>query len=388
MDPDVAPKPAKKPAEKPADATPNDDGIPEGDETPAPEKSAKPDETPAAPDVDPAKMGARDLRKAYESTQKKIKEELQPTIQKLTARVRELETAKPEETPALAAKYKSIETRNQELENHIRLIDYQQSQEFKDKYWQPYVEAWEGARGDLAQLTVEMPDGTTRAATDDDIWTLAGLPLGERRTKANAMFGDSADDIMGHVKEIDRLVKVQNKAVKEAKENANAMAERQKVQSAEEHRVRGKLWTDTNKELTERFPHIFAPVEGDEDGNRILDQGHALTDLLFAPHDMTPQERLLLPKFVQKDLELNGKLSRESTVRVHAIIKNKAANHDRMARQLKTIRAELEAAKKTLGEYEASAPETGGRATQRRTESSDPMGDADAELDALDRKGR
>ena len=389
---DETPKPAKttRKPEKTPEKPPQQEEKPPGAEEEEIDGETPPAEKPAeTPPEDITKMGARDLRKAYEGSQKKIREELQPKISKLEARVKELETSKPEENAALSEKYKSIERRNQELESHIKFVDYEQSSEYRDKYFKPYVEAWERARADLAELKVELPDGQSRPATDEDIRMLAALPLGERKVKANAMFGDLSDYVMQHVAEIKRLSDAQLKALSDAKKNALTVAEERKNQMKEAHQTKLKLWERANKELAEKYPVRFAPIEGDTEGNKALAAGQALVQVLFAPEDLTPAEVALLPKFARDEIAAKGGLSQQSTVRLHAIIKNKAAAYDRLSLRMKSLREELAEAKQALKEYEDSTPGgPGGGSPSSGGSSGGLYEDADEEIDKLAREGR
>lgn len=389
---DETPKPAKttRKPEKTSEKPPQTEGKPPGTEEEALETETPPaPEKPAEPAEDVTKMGARDLRKAYEGSQKKIREELQPKISKLEARVRELETSKPEENSALSEKYKSIERRNQELEAHMAFVDYEQSTDYQTKYFKPYVEAWERARSDLAELKVELPDGQSRPATDEDIRMLAALPLGDRQVKANAMFGDLSSYVMQHVAEIKRLSDAQLKALGDAKKNALAASAEKKRQMTEAHQTKLKLWDQANKELVDKYPVRFAPIEGDTEGNKALAAGQALVQVLFAPEDMTPAEVALLPKFARDEIAAKGGLSQQSTVRLHAIIKNKAAAYDRLSLRMKSLREELAEAKQALKEYEDSTPGgPGGGSPSAGGSSGGMFDDADAEIDKLAREGR
>jgi hypothetical protein len=366
----------------------------EDEPTPTPEPT-KPEETTQGDEVEPqpeaevapkpedvAKMGARDLRKAYEGSQKKIREELQPKVTKLETRIKELESAKPEENGALTEKYKSLEKHNQELEAHIKFVDYKKSAEYKQKYWQPLVDAWERARGDMAEIPATMGDGTTRPANDNDMMTLMALPLGERQIKANEMFGDLSNYMMTHAKEILSLSKAEERALKDAEKNAQAVSEERTVKAREAHQTRIKLWDTTNKEIVDKYPAWFAPREGDAEGNKLLAAGQALTAVLFHPDELNDAEKALLPKFARDDLAVKGQLSQQSVVRIHALINHKASNHDRIARDMKTLRAQLEAAEKKLGEYEESEP-PGPGGSQPSRGLSEYIDDSDAEIERL-----
>lgn len=391
-------KQADKPAaDKPADqATPQDDDvINPGDE---PAQGAHQDQPQAAADNGQPErpMKAPELRKAYEESKKRITEELEPKLKQYEARIKELETSGPKDTEQTQARVKHLETRNQQLEEFVRLKHYEQSQEYLDKYQKPYDQAWEKCLRDINMLEVETPDGkggwTTRKANDGDITRLAQLAttnLGEYIKQSNAMFGDAADIVRKHVERINETYTSQTNALEEAQKRAVELSKTEETQTAEQMRVRQKLWETNNTDLSTKFPTYFAPIQGDESGNKLLNAGFAFTDLLFQTGTLTPDKLKLLPERYRVELETKGKLSPELTVRAHAIIRNKAANHDRLVRQLKSARAELEQVKKTLAEYEESEPGVGGSSPGRSAPGGGNWQDeANAEIDELDRRGR
>lgn len=394
------PRPAQGPAKPKPSAAPekpkpeaqtqtavDDDVINPGDEPPPP---AKPSADPNAPPERP--MKAPELRKAYEDSKKRITEELEPEVARLRSRVQELEKSGPKDTEQTTQKMKSLEERNKTLEDFVRLKHYEQSQEFQEKYKAHYEKAWEKCLRDISQLEVEVSDGKggyiTRKASDADITYLAALPLGELIKQTNAMFGDAADVVRGHVQEINRTWESQQKALDEAQKRSIELSQNAEKEQTEQQRVREKLWSDNNTELATKFPTFFAPVQGDESGNKLLNAGLAFTDLLFS-HELTPDKLALLPERYRQEIQTKGKLSPELTVRAHAIIRNKAANHDRLARSLKSARAELEEVKKKLAEYEDSEPPAGGDSPNRGAATGSHWQDEyNAEIDQLDRQGR
>ena len=116
----------------------------------------------------------------------------------------------------------------------------------------------------------------------------------------------------------------------------------------------------------DRFPKMFAPVEGDTEGNELLAKGFAAADRLFAPTKdsafKTPEER----------------------IQFHALLRNKIANHDRLALRLKTMQAELAEAKESLAAYEKSEPPAGKGGSARPVNKTFEQ-EVDEELAKLDR---
>lgn len=386
LDPDV-PKKAKKAEKPPEKIEPKpEDKKPEDDEPIPGEEEQKPPEKPAEPEK-PVK--AADLRKAYEESQRKIREELSPKVAKLESRIRELETAKPAELEPLQAKLTTLEKRNAELEQQVEFLDYQKSPKFQKEYWEPYVAKYNEALNELRQVEVEQADGTLRRGTEDDLLELWNLESGALRKRANALFGDSADDIVPIIKEVQRLGRAQSKALADAEKNTQERINARKAEAITDQTERANRWNEANKNLAEKYPTYFKTKEGDVEGNKRFAAGEALTALLFNVKPLTDEEIKLLPTSFQADIQAHGKLKPENIVRMHALIKNKAANHDRLAFWLKQTRAELKEAKAALKEYEQSEPPGGGGGPSGGGGGGGRWSDdADAELDRLDRQGR
>lgn len=382
LDDDTPKKPQKaKPEEKPK--TPPE----KPEET---DEDIKPPEKPAEKPAEPEKpVKAADLRRAYEESQRKIREELSPKVQKLEAKIRELEASKPTELEPLQQKLTQTERRNAELEQQLEFLDFQRSPKFQKEFWDPYVSKYNEALNELRQVEVEEADGKVRRGTEDDLLELWSLESGALRKRANEKFGDSADDIVPIIKEVQRLGRAQAQALKEAQQNSETRIAERKAQSVTETAERKRKFTEFNEQLAEKFPKFFKPIDGDVEGNKRWNQGLALTELLFPTHELTEEERSMLPDSFRVDLEAHGRLSRDNVIRMHALVRNKAANHDRIAYALKTARAELKEARKTIEQYEQSEPPGGGGApSSGATGGGKWDDDVNAELDRLDKAGR
>jgi hypothetical protein len=362
MDTDRPPKPVAKPDDAP------DKG--EGQVVPP----LKPDDKAPEQPVKPVK--AAELRVAYDNLKKEKREVLEPKIQSLESKIKELEARQPQDTKPIIEKMTAVEKRNAELEQHIAFVDYQKSNEFQTKYQQPYTEAWTKAVSDFGQLTVRVPGEvdpatgeptiSTRPATADDLLYLANLPLSQMDDQAEALFGKSAARVIRHVERVRELSDAQNKALNEAQKKGGEWAKTRQFQMQQFQQAQHGLWNQYNKEIAERFPAMFAPVEGDFEGNELLTKGFAQADRLFAPaSDSKPQ-------------------STEERIQFHAMLRNKIANHDRLARRLKSVNAELAEAKEALAAYERSEPPAGkGGGAKPATKTWDQ--EVDEELKKLDR---
>ena len=330
----------------------------------------KPGDQPPPEPGEPVKIS--DLRTAYQTLKKKVKEEFEPKLQQvqtLEAKIKELETSNPPEVSILQERLSAAEKRRDELETEIRFVDYSKSKEFADKYQKPYTDAWRSAMNDLAELTVEDPNGSTRKASQEDLLKLSNLPLGEARRQANALFGDSADDVMAHRRNIIQLSNAQSKALEEARLAGTEKAKLSDTERKAQIEKTQKAWGEVNSAIAKKWPNMFAPVEGDTEGNSLLEKGRALADRLFSP---TEETRPKTP---------------EEALQVHAMIRNKVANHDRLALRLKGARARIAELEASLKEFEAHSPNGGLSGGAPGGGTKDFMDEVDAEIDAMDKKG-
>jgi hypothetical protein len=249
------------------------------------------------------------------------------------------------------AKSAAIEKRNKELEDHIRYVDYTKSQEFKDKYQQPYEQSWSRAMKDLKEVTIEDGEGGGRLMNSEDLLNLVNLPLQKARAEAERLYGPLANDIMNHRNEIRRLFDEQSEALEKAKTDGSV---REKERSERMQKERGELttgiretWSKTNDAITkdEKYGKFFVPVEGDEQGNQRLAKGFGLADRAFSENPLTPG---LTPE------------QRRGIVERHAAVRNRAAAFGRLVYQNEQQAAELKSLKKELEEFKGTVPGTSG----------------------------
>jgi hypothetical protein len=339
---DRPPEPAPKPADKPpAEVTPKPEDAPE---PPPADPNAPP--TPA----DPKSKERVSPWKLYER-EKEARAKAEKEIQEMRASI-----VPGEERKTLVEKMAATEKRAKELEEHIRFVDYQKSEEFQTKYEQPYQKAWSRAMGELKELTVTDP-GTqaVRAVTVDDIMELVNLPLQKAREVAVAVFGDFANDVMGHRKEIRNLFEAQTTALEDAKKNGS-----ERIKQAQEFLTKQNTelkqhiettWAKLNEEALAdpKVSEYFKPREGEEEWNQRLSKGFELADRAFKENPNNPQ---LTPE------------QRISAIKRHVALKNRAAGWGPLKwenGQLKTQLAELKA---ELAKYKDTEPAPGGTRTQ------------------------
>ena len=382
-----------KPADKQADKKPADK-IEKPDDKPEDKPEAKPDDKPADKPGEIKPTKAADLRAAYDGLKKKVKEELDPEIQRLRSRVTELESRKPEESAPIIEKLKALEARNAELEKHIEYIDFSESKEFKTKYADPYNEAWQDAVSEFKELTVRERDGedeaddpkyATRVADENDLLKLANMRLSDMDAAATEMFGPSAARAIGHVQQLRKLYAAKQKALDEAKNKAGEWKSQRTLEQQQKTQSIGKAWEEVNKALEAKFPKAFKADEADPDDKAALTKGFAMADLMFlGPKRLTPDQVEALPESFKAAVKAD-KLTDEHRVQLHSIARLKAANHDRQVARVKKLTARVAELEKSLAEYEQSAPPAGNASQSDATITKSWDEQALDELKALDK---
>lgn len=389
------PAPAPKPVAKPAEPSAAAGKEPAKPESTPPEK---PPEQPAKPIEEPVRpVKAAELRTAYEGLKKKVKDELEPEVQRLRARVQEFESKPPEDAAAIQARIKSVEDRNAELERHIAFVDYTHSAEYRTKYEQPYTEAWNDAVADFRQLTVReqtgeddfgRPQVKVRPATEDDLIKLGAMNLSEMDEAAQQMFGASAPRAVGHIQNLRKLANARNAALETAKTKAQEFKAQRETEFKASHQALAKHWEDVNQSLEQRFPSAFKPEDGNAEDKAGHTKGFALANLLFlGPQSLTPEQIESLPATFKDTLKAGQPLSDQQRVQLHALARIKMANHDRKVVALKKAQDRIAELEKALAEFEKSEPGGGRTAPAVGADNRDPMAVVEDELQALDRKG-
>lgn len=327
--------------------------------------------TEDAPPPEEKKLGPfATVRKAKEALEKERDEVFRPKIQQLESKVQEyertlteLKTKQPDVKP-FEEKLTAIQKENATLREEIRRANYLKSPEYLDTIKKPMDEAWGEALEDMKGFDVTMPDGTTRPVNAGDLSTLSGLTGKQRGDLAREWFGDSALLMLQHVKTLTDLSRKHDKALEEANKNAAQHDTQQSTEAQKANSAFQQAYSAAHAELTTRFPKIFAPDESDPQGNEILKKGLEYADTVFSANgNLTPQQKA-------------GRL---------AVIRAKAANHDRLFSRLKAeskLRAELE---EKLAEYEESAPPTTDASEPGSVKTIDFMGEVEAELRKLDK---
>ncbi len=284
----------------------------------------------------------------------KLVDQFKERASKAEARALELEKqvmpeAKRKETEDKIAAY---EKRQKEMEDDLRYFNAEKYDPDILKANAEYEGAWKRALHELSELqVVDGASGQQRPVKAEDILALVNMPLGEARQVANSVFGDFADDVMAHRKEIKTLFEGKMSKLEELKKNGSEREKQRKEQFEKQNgEITGQLNTLWNKEVqdvlaNEKHGKFFKPREGDEDWNTRLDKGYKLVDDTYAMNvrdpRYTPDQRAL-------------------AIRKHVAVRNRAAAFEAIRFDYERTLTKLATVEKKLAEYEASTPGAGG----------------------------
>lgn len=275
----------KKP--EPAPAAPA--ATPEGGEPPKPEAGAAPAAQPAAP------QGPKALREQYEKTQGELKA-TKGQIAEMERKLAEAER-RGKDTTALSERLATMEKERAELQGELRALRQESSPEFKEKWDKPFNVAAEYAKRDIEALTVyDENDNPVRQANWDDFAQLYRMPKGKAIGLAKQMFGaDQAGIVISHITDLQRLEFNKNQALQEERANFSKREQEQAARQAQEREAVQRMWTEVNKDISEKHPEWYQPDPQDEEGNALLDEGYKLVDSALSNRNaMTLQQKVVL----------------------------------------------------------------------------------------------
>jgi hypothetical protein len=310
---------------------------------------AKPAEAAAAKAGEGVKEAVREPVKKTE-TAPELRAELARRKTQLAALEKQLaeSKAKPVDDTERKTYTEQIAGLNKKLEDamgSLKFADYESSEEYTTKYEAPFVEAWNDGVQQVTGLSVVTDEGT-RKGTPEDFQAIMRESDNERAaTMATEMFGSNAFYVLASRRE---LVKLNNARVKAVGEFKSGLSERLKTEAEKAEKTKTEFesqriqrittFKKLNDEAATKYPDLFAPLEGDDEGNKILEKGFKDADLAFQG--------------------ANG-LSSDQVVRLHSAVRNRAAGFGRLTYRLKQRDSRIAELEKELAEIRGSAPGDG-----------------------------
>jgi hypothetical protein len=233
----------------------------------------------------------------------------------------------------------------EEAAGKLKFAAYEQSDEYKSKYEAPFIEAWNEGVAQVTALTVNSDEGTRKGTADDFTEIMRESDNERAANRANELFGSNAFYVLSQRRELQKLNSARVKAMTEYK---SSMADRIKAEEKaaseaktqeEQSRVqRITTFRKLNEEAVTKYPDLFAPAEGDDEGNKMLERGYRDADLAFnGGQGLTPDQ----------------------LVRLHSAIRNRSAAFGRLNHRAKQKDAKIAELENVIKELRASTPGNG-----------------------------
>lgn len=383
----VAPPAPDTPPTKPAPESPPEKAPPAPPEKTVPDKTpppAKPGEPPA-PETKPATPPPEKA-----GVLRRERDEWKQKYEALAA-----ESQKPKDDPEKAKLLKEREDWQKtraELESELKFANYERSGEYKEKYQQPFLNAYEQGKKLITALNFKEADqfdsadgtliesGKTRKASEADWDKLMGLT---DEDAANLFitehFGHNAARITVMRDKVLDLHGQMRAAVEDFRKQGTERETNFQERLTKQRQEMSTRWHAANDHAVKKYPEIFAPDPADSKGNTLLESGLRLADLAFGVLD--PADAAKLPPAIQSKL-VNGQLPPSELVNLHSAIRNRAAAFDRDQFRIGQQKNRIKELEDKLASYEDSEPQRG---QARKTEPGGkpkPVADTFADVDA------
>jgi hypothetical protein len=285
--------------------------------------------------------------------------------------------------------------RRDELENELKFSSYERSSEYKEKYQQPFLKAYEQGQKLLTTLNFKDPDkvdeygavlepGKTRKASEADWDALMAIQDEDTANKfiAEHFSYNAARVTMQRDKVLEHHTQMKS-AIEDFRKQSGVRETQMRELMTKSQKEASERWHAANTLAAEKYPQLFGTDPADTKGNDLLAYGTRLTDLAYGVLD--PSEIPKLPPGLQAKF-VNGQLPQSEMTLLHSAVRNRAAAHDRLVYRLNQKDTELTELREKLAGYEQSSP---GRGEARKVEAggkkkgANTLDDIDAEFDRL-----
>jgi hypothetical protein len=265
-------KPAAAPAAKP----------PEGVKPPEPAKPAAP-AAPKPPEEKPLdwKTAPTQFRTAFDKLKSEFDKKTLEYEAKLTTTNQQMQALEQRKflTPEQEAKYAQLETQQQALQAELYSRDYKESPEFQAKWDSKARTVYASLDNELKSIKVTEND-QERPATRADFERIRSLGNSqvEQRRAAKQLFGDDADVIIAAARELKAIEDGANEEIASKRSTFDNDRKQQGQRQQQEFQQSQKVFTEYDGLLVQKFPQYFAPIEGNAEFNKALEEGLKFVD--------------------------------------------------------------------------------------------------------------
>lgn len=357
-----SPKPEAKPAAPAKPVEKQVESKPAPAKPAAPKAEAKPADKPSEKPAKPDDMNS--LRKRYEEVNGELSKERQ-TKAALEKKLDELSKKRvwSEDDEKKVAKY---EEELSNVKKELAATSYERSDEFKQKFRQPWDNAIENAVNMVKQMRVVEGDGF-RAGVDADFWKVAGSPVSEQAEKAQALFGVNAPRILSAIDRLTDLKYQADIAIKNHSQSYEESAKTKESQTRKEQQDYESAHRTASEELEKMFPQYFGKPEEDPEIVKQMEQGYSFVD-------KASTEAMKLPPTERAEYA--------------AVVRARAAAFPRLVFERKRDSDKIAALESELAKYRGSDPNNArgdsGGGKPAKEEGAAPTGGIDAMIKEFD----
>lgn len=329
---DIDEKPPVAAPEKPV--TPALEKTPEKPPEKQVEKAAEKTPTPPKPETKPKPEDNNTLRKRLEEVSKSEKQTKSELAQH-QAKIRELESKRfySEDDDK---KVQALEKKSRELEQQLAESSYERSLDYKTKYQEPWNQAWNSSIEMVKQLPVSTDDqGGTRTGTQVDLLKIYNLPPSERHSAAKLMFGDNALAVLSEVRDLDKMRRDAEIAIKNHREGYEAKTKEQQESQTREQKQYEDTRATAMQSLKEQYPQFFGDDPNDPEVTAQMQSGYDYVDNAIEQMPLMPMA---------------------DRAAYTAVLRARAAAFPRVTFELKRERELRKSAEADLAKYRGSDP--------------------------------
>lgn len=322
-------------SQKPEATKPAPEVKPKTDATtkPEPKAEAKPDTSKTTDKPEPKTTIAPELRKRLAEVEQSDKAKA-AEIESLRKQNAEYQNRRYV-TPEMEKEIEANKAQMAELRRQLAETAYEKSDEFKQKYIEPYSQAKAAALEMVEQYQVTIDeDGNTRPATKADFLRVAQALPGERAAIARKLFGENSLNVLADIRDLERMSREANNAIKQHRDVLEAKTKQEQEAWEGNQKQFESARQLSRQQLAQEFPEFFGEPE-DPDLAEAWKKGN---------------------EFVDSAAQRAADMSAEERAAVSEVMRARAAWFPRGHKENTKLKAENAQLKEELAKYRASDP--------------------------------
>lgn len=323
----------------------------------------KPPEPKPEPSEKPEKMAPKQLREAYEALKAKhtALETEHETFKKAASQPKD--DPEKKEIAERAERYQKLA---QERENELKFAKYERSEEYQEKYYKPYEQAFGSGRAEAAAIKVTDAEGNVRQGTPEDFDTYMFISDPESAADfAEKVFGKHKSTMEYWRNQVRALGSKSQSAIEEFRKKGSEREKEWSENSAKAQKAATEYWSKLNSTALEKYPALFKAADEDAKGKELLTKGFTLADRAFSDGKPTKDG----------DKPLNP----AELLQLRSAMRNKFAAFDYQVHLRRQAESRVKALEAELEQYKKSEPGSGDGGGER------PVGDEswESQIEAL-----